>query len=596
MQPLLLKNSSLDKVMNTKMIKSKFLHIAFLILLFGSSIINTRATHIIGGELIYDCLGVDSAGNHTYKLTLKVYRDCLNGVPPFDDPAYISIWDGASPSNFINNIAVPFPGSIFLPFVSSDPCFVPPSNICVEQAIYIDTITLPTSITGYIFAYQRCCRNNSIINILDPGNTGATYFEQVPDTILCNSSPRYTNFPPIALCVNQPLVFDHSATDPDGDSLVYYICTPYIGASAGDAQPLITSPPPFTPITFILPFTAINPITGLPPLAINSVTGLLTLTPTQLGQFVVGICCDEYRNGVLIGTHHRDFQFNVVDCTQILPVQLSVGAIINGVFTTDSVFTEGCEQGLFIFSHTDTSQTDTIYIAIGGNAIEGSDYDSIVNQLILLSGVFSDTIIVTAIEDNLVEGTDTIILTISVSNPCATDTVIKNLYIQDYVPMTAYMGGDTTICPGLGSAPVLDPLVTGGFGTYHYLWYPTQDTTDTLQVGLPATTVFYVNIEDDCGKIISSPPVTIVLQCPIIIPNVITANEDGLNDVFIIQNIEQYPENEVWFYNRWGTLLYYTYRYKNDWKPRVNDGVYYYVVDNKVDEPFNGFFHVFSNP
>ena len=162
--------------------------------------------------------------------------------------------------------------------------------------------------------------------------------------------------------------------------------------------------------------------------------------------------------------------------------------------------------------------------------------------------------------------------------------------------MVATMGGDTVICPGLSTFPVLDPIVTGGFGAYSYLWYPTQDTTDTLTAVMGQTTIFYVNIEDECGKSISSAPVTIIKQCPLIIPNVITANDDGTNDVFIIQNISDYPENEVWFYNRWGTELFYAKGYQNDWEPKVTDGVYYYVIDNKVDEPFKGFFSVFKNP
>ncbi|MBL7917792.1 MAG: hypothetical protein JNM96_05305, partial [Bacteroidia bacterium] len=37
------------------------------------------ATHIVGGEMYYDKIGTN-----TYQVTLKVYRDCFNGVPPFD--------------------------------------------------------------------------------------------------------------------------------------------------------------------------------------------------------------------------------------------------------------------------------------------------------------------------------------------------------------------------------------------------------------------------------------------------------------------------------------------------------------------------------
>src|SRR5687768_3681284 len=277
------------------------------LVIFLSCFTATWATHIIGGELYYDCLG----GN-TYRITLKVYRDCYLGQAPYDDPAKITVWSGVGA--YMQVIEVPFPGSTNVPFISSNPCFQAPANVCVEQAIYTTVVTLPGSPSGYIFAYQRCCRNNTIVNLVDPGNTGATYIEQVPASDLCNSSPRFTNFPPIALCINEPLYFDHSATDPDGDSLVYQLCSSYDGASPSDPQPYVTSPPPFSPITFMGGYSSSYPIASAPPAAIDPVTGLLTVNPNQLGQYVVGVCVSEYRNGVLIGTHTRDFQFNVTNC------------------------------------------------------------------------------------------------------------------------------------------------------------------------------------------------------------------------------------------------------------------------------------------
>jgi gliding motility-associated-like protein len=51
-------------------------------------------------------------------------------------------------------------------------------------------------------------------------------------------------------------------------------------------------------------------------LQINSQTGLLTGLPNTIGQFVVGICAEEYRDGELISTTRRDFQYNVGVCGQ----------------------------------------------------------------------------------------------------------------------------------------------------------------------------------------------------------------------------------------------------------------------------------------
>ncbi|MFD2909029.1 gliding motility-associated C-terminal domain-containing protein, partial [Flavobacterium ardleyense] len=47
--------------------------------------------------------------------------------------------------------------------------------------------------------------------------------------------------------------------------------------------------------------------------------------------------------------------------------------------------------------------------------------------------------------------------------------------------------------------------------------------------------------------------------------NLVTPNGDGDNDVFVIRNIQLYPENTVEIYNRWGVLVYETKGYgKND--------------------------------
>jgi len=268
-----------------------------------------NATHIIGGELYYDCLG----GNN-YLITLKVYRDCLNGQAPFDNPASISVWDAGG--NLLQTFNLPFPGANNVPFTPNSPCFQAPPNVCVEEAIYTFQTTLPVQTSGITLAYQRCCRNNSIVNLVNPGSTGSTYQTTIPGTnlVTCNSSPRFNNFPPIAVCLGDSLKFDHSATDPDGDSLVYELCSTYHGGSVATPMPIPTSPPPFAPITFSPPFSALYPLASNPPIAIHPSTGFMTAVPNQLGQYVVGVCVREYRNGVLIGVHQRDFQFNVTAC------------------------------------------------------------------------------------------------------------------------------------------------------------------------------------------------------------------------------------------------------------------------------------------
>jgi gliding motility-associated-like protein len=55
-------------------------------------------------------------------------------------------------------------------------------------------------------------------------------------------------------------------------------------------------------------------ILGGDPLTINPDNGFMTGIPNTLGNFVVGVCVDEYRDGTVISTTRRDFQYNVADC------------------------------------------------------------------------------------------------------------------------------------------------------------------------------------------------------------------------------------------------------------------------------------------
>ncbi len=299
----------------------------YLILLFLTLIsLKNFATHIVGGEIYYDCLG-----NNDYRITLKLYRDCINGLAPYDDPATIFIFDAGG--NLLNNVQIPFPGSAILPVTINNPCFTPPTNICVEEAVYQTVVNLPPLTGGYNLVYQRCCRNQTILNLINPGDVGSTYMTHIPDPALaiCNNSSRYNNFPPIFLCAEVPLIFDHSATDPDGDSIYYEFCDPFTGldpccpilgpqaapgtgVSCPATCPFDANSPPYAFVPWLAPYNAAYPMSSLPAMAVNPVSGLMTGTPNMIGQWVVGVCAREYRNGVLINTNKRDFQFNVVNC------------------------------------------------------------------------------------------------------------------------------------------------------------------------------------------------------------------------------------------------------------------------------------------
>ena len=78
------------------------------------------------------------------------------------------------------------------------------------------------------------------------------------------------------------------------------------------------------------------------------------------------------------------------------------------------------------------------------------------------------------------------------------------------------------------------------------------------------------------------------LNC--IYPNVVSPNEDGMNDAFVINELINRP-GKMFIYNRWGNLLAETNRHV--WN--INDepdGTYYYVVQFEDGEDKKGYFTI----
>ncbi len=314
--------------------------------------LTAEARHIIGGVITYEC-----RGNGRYDFEIKMYRDCFcNNCANFDPQAFVAVYEcngddcsRLTQSSFVQRANVPL-GTVRQVDAPDYPCLIPP-NICVEEGVYNFTLTLPPSNNSYHISYQRCCRNVTINNIIDPDGTGATFtIEITPEAQrLCNSSPKFDNFPPTVICAGAELVFDHSATDKDGDQLVYEFCAPLAGGGGGaigvnpaffntcqGAYPAPACPPPYNDVIFRAPlFTpgaplGISQATGRSVLRIDPNTGIITGTPELLGQFVVGICVSEFRDGVLLSRVFRDFQFNVANCEPQVFAQVRADEVIDG--------------------------------------------------------------------------------------------------------------------------------------------------------------------------------------------------------------------------------------------------------------------------
>jgi gliding motility-associated-like protein len=390
-----------------------------LLLFFIGASLFAEATHIVGGELYYSYLG-----NNQYQIRLTVYRDCFYGVPPFDSPALVGVWNASN--NFVFAVDL-FPNdSADIDPIINSPCFIPPTNVCYKVCNYYGTITLPPSTGGYQLAYQRCCRNQTILNIVSPLDVGASFYAYIPGTTTSpnNSNPVFNQLPPAFVCAGLDFIFDHSATDAEGDSLVYEICSPFDGASLigpilYDIPPVGSQstsvqdyPPPYSTVVYQPPFNIGNLLGGVP-LTINSQTGLLTATPNTIGQFVIGVCVNEYRNGVFLSKTRRDYQLNVVPCPSLVVAALQTPILTCGSNTVQ---------------FTNNSFGASTYLWNFGDPTTTNDISTSVNP----SYTYPDT------------GTyDVTLIAYSAFNPGCADTTIGTVtllpdYVIDFTDSVAY--------------------------------------------------------------------------------------------------------------------------------------------------------------
>ncbi len=269
--------------------------LSFFLLLLAS--ISLRATHIVGGDLYYDC-----ASSTIY---YTEYADC-SGIP-----------SGATADVVIEPLGACAGTNIYVTLNQMNSEEVTP--ICpgittqcnagaaygVRATYYSAVVNVALSPTCKARIYKStCCRSASITNLV---NAGSSDFFIVTDSIAingnCNSTPYFLNKPVIALCAGQSMTYSQAATDADGDSLVYTLGDNlgFNGAAIG----------------YNGGYSLASPLGAGWNVSINAATGQLSFDAIgagAIGTFALAIYVNEYRNGLYIGHTIRDMQVIVNNC------------------------------------------------------------------------------------------------------------------------------------------------------------------------------------------------------------------------------------------------------------------------------------------
>jgi gliding motility-associated-like protein len=187
------------------------------------------------------------------------------------------------------------------------------------------------------------------------------------------------------------------------------------------------------------------------------------------------------------------------------------------------------------------------------------------------------------------------------TDACQQNPVVDsiNVNVATFNALTAVASPDTTVCP---SNPVtLSVIADGGAGTYSYLW---EDLVTLLPfVGNSLVSIspiinnsvtYRITVTDICGNT-AFDEVEIPLRndCDVIVPNIITPNGDGENQFLVFENLELFPQPKLEVFNRWGTRVFQSDNYQNNWAPTdLNPGVYFFTLELGTIDPKKGFFQL----
>ena len=138
----------------------------------------------------------------------------------------------------------------------------------------------------------------------------------------------------------------------------------------------------------------------------------------------------------------------------------------------------------------------------------------------------------------------------------------------------------------LGSNTVLGGSSTAGM---NYLWTPAEGLDDALLMNPTASpsisTTYILRVFDNVGcDDFDTVEVTVVKPVVIIVPNLISPNGDGANDVWDLSSVPGIGNTMITVYSRWGKEVFATDNYNHDWRGTYEgeplpSGTYVYIIE-----------------
>ncbi len=308
------------------------------------------ATHILGGNISYECTG----NSNEYEISLELYIHCQSSLnTPTKNVSFTNSCGMLNPTYAILNLNTSLTTDI------TQLCTAPVVGSSCSGGVldgynkytYTGIVVLTGPCDFWSLDFTECDRSPAL-NIAGSNCLQLlTTINSVTDA--CNNSPVIeSSYPILKVCNNQPVSHSFNVVDSDGDNLNYALTSALVSGGANAVyQP---------------GFSGAQPIPGI---AIDSISGFVTFIPTMVGYFQVTVLITESDGaGNVVGTMMHDMQFLVENC--INQVVLSPTGINNfNNLGTGSTLSGGntvamCDGDQFcldiVFADTDPSDVLTL--------------------------------------------------------------------------------------------------------------------------------------------------------------------------------------------------------------------------------------------
>lgn len=437
----LLNNKLIEKPYNKLNMRklSSLLLLICLLIISASQLV--QATHVAGADITYRKVDVG-----TYIVTVGVFEDC-GGSASVGPTISVLFKDSCTNSSFtatLDQVSIDEVSQICSAEINTSTCNGGTLPGMLKK-VYKGTVALGDC-ENWTIVWGIANRSNSVN--LDPA--GNTYFFATTarlNSMIENNSPVFNAQPIPNVCAGQLVNFSFAVSESEGDSLVYSFANPLGGTMAAP-----------TILNFQPGYSINQPLPGI---TMDPVSGIVSLTPTVLGNFVMVVKILEYRNGVLIGMIQRDLQFAVRSCTNNQP-NMQAGEITN--FSGDGVQTgpytiEMCEGNTISFTATYTDADAADKLSINSN-IEAILYLATVDTI--GTNPLTMNISWTAQPGSSIPNNQFTVYVID--SVCTMPGIQSFIYNINVIPSTFILPENAAVCSGT-------PVPLSAFGGDSYIWY-----------------------------------------------------------------------------------------------------------------------------